>query len=360
MQVQKLISQLLTDNKHESSAMRIKRIVGKLQKSGIQCHWDPPDSQSSRLLLYSGRNNQKNWELARDCNGLIIDYVTGEVICHPPELPTPPRDKKFLEQNFKSEKYDVYEAYDGTVVNMYYLGAKWRVSTARGIEMNDVKWCGMTYWQALTECGLDSKILDQKTQYTLGFSHPQMHPAVESKRLWFIQSHTGGVREWEKAPDGIAPQKLREFKSWSDIETELGNPNCCGFILRPRVMGISTVILESRRMAQLRKLMYAREFSTDADQLSVNRLDYIVVYNAMTNLDEFVKYFPKFGGDCKRVVETITQTVRLIRDGKSPEWAAEIKKIVDPASIDDKTLLEYLFLPEFAATWCKQLYPKST
>jgi hypothetical protein len=55
---------------------RLQRVIKNLLRLGIRANYDHVESKDNRLILYSSRYNSANYYLARECNGLILDYTT--------------------------------------------------------------------------------------------------------------------------------------------------------------------------------------------------------------------------------------------------------------------------------------------
>lgn len=360
MEVQKLVSTLLAKAPKDDEHQRMMFVVKQLNKIGIKGHYDPPGGTSQRLLLYSNRYNVQNWHIARECNGIILDTKDWAVICRPPELPLVDYNIRHVAEGVEAGKYDIYSATDGTVVNLYRYQNRWAVSSARGIEVNNLKWCGITYWQALLDCGLDEKQLEVDTQYTFGFTHPTMHPMQTARSLRFIASHKNDQFDW-KAPEWAVGQQRAEFKSLPELQKAMEDPKSYGYVLRPRDHRYNTVILESARMRTVRQMMYDRAYTKDAAEIGVNRQDYVVTQNALDDSKyiAFSTAFPSLAASVAslRSVVSDTATKILAADPSVQKWTDEVKKTMSLDKFGNAEQLRvFLSLRDFAGLWCRQVF----
>ena len=264
------------DDKNAQTRANLMHVISQLSKRGIKCNYDPLTSDTHRVLLYSSRYNSKNYELASECNGIIFDYDTWEILCFPPELPNDNFDDKEVGKNF--DQYDLFWAEDGTVVNLYCYNGSWRISTARGIDQNNVNWRLVSYLDAVTAAGLDFTLLDTSKCYTFGFTHPQMH-FTKKTHLWYISSwspETGRI--WVEPDLPFAVQRPATSSSWTDLlemlNTEYSAENpVWGVIMRSRdptkTGPNSTLLLESSTMRHVRMLDYDRSLGQEAKELDI-------------------------------------------------------------------------------------------
>lgn len=268
-----------------SLADRLHHVIKTLSPLGIKANYDPvaPGDVPSRVLFYSSRYNARNFATAAECNGIIFDYRTWQVLYRPPELPNAQFSATRVAENFAD--YDVFELYDGTVVGFYHYRGEWHIATARGLSMAGLTWRGVTYRDAIEAAMQVAKFpdaagqaraltwseLDPDVSYTLGFTHPGMH---YSKHLgiWLIRART---RDGEAVPLAQFEMPVQldvtgRFATFNDLQTVCKNRDVSnwGYILRSRVPertgADSTVIIESRHMNLVRTLVYDRNIMQNA------------------------------------------------------------------------------------------------
>lgn len=350
----------------------LMRVRDALAPYGIRCNYDPPGSPKSRVILYTHKHNTKHWEIARECNGLVIDYRTWRVLCHTPDLPLVTYDAKTVETGLQAGTYDAYLADEGTIVNLYYHQGAWCISTIRGFDMGSVVWCGIRYRDALSDAGLDEKLmstLDTNTNYTFGFTHPRMHPLNVMPRLWYVSSFTGGRRYWDRPPADIPQQRQVRVPDMKTVSKMLQDPSVFGLILRSRnvhrTLDSSTVLLESNLMRDIRQLLYDRTMTADAVASDVDRIEYIVTLSALhpERAKKFARIFPVYQKKVKTAqtyIDRMLQAV-LARAGtrEARVWLAEYNKCVSGAPATVEKLAEIICRRQYAEMWCRQIVTAS-
>lgn len=193
-----LITQLNELNVSDVSGMLrgLKSLCGR----EVKYRWVSDDriftdglNTSGLIVLCSDNMYKFSRELQDQCNGVVINYNFNEstkfnILAVPPGA---------FDDNFRLGKLlsdptaKIYSAIDGTTCTLFHYNNKWIISTARGCNMNDQSWSGdITFEQALFECGSQYSFsydkLDPKFIYTVGFSHPKMHPIATKPSSWLI------------------------------------------------------------------------------------------------------------------------------------------------------------------------------
>ena len=301
-----------------TTAERLRHVIQTLNGVGIKANYDPvpatvngrPAEGPTRVLFYSTRYNVRNPE----CNGIILDFTTWQVVYRPPEIPNAQFTVARVADNFA--EYDIFDLNDGTVVGLYHYQDKWRIATARGLDMGAVRWCGISYQTALESAMAQAKYpapsrqgespdlesrpllwseLDIDVSYTVGFTHPKMHFSQHGG-MWLIRARVTNT-EIDISDDQTAlacqPGPLLDlaqfempvqrqvaagtFASFRDLQQLCNDPKatCWGFMMRSRDACLtgadSTVLIESRRMNLVRTMVYDRHMQEDADALGVTR-----------------------------------------------------------------------------------------
>jgi len=284
-----------------------------LYQLGIKTSYDADRMIFSTLHTHK---NQMSNIYAQECNGLILEMGTWK------PLMVPPRSLRFNIVTDTSNSYlhqglyHIYKVQDGTCFNLYYYNNKWIISTAKGYEMNNIKWDENTYQELISECLSKlsqvssanassspsanassspssqsqsltwedfTDLLDKQRCYSFGFKHPKFQRFFEKSdtpiyKLWFIQSvelnpdspqylwasdkspfEQINSQEFYKKPVGnlkelykIAMDALNTYLSTGDV--------CYGFILRSvnfETTGYhSDLFIESSLMRSIRQFWY--------------------------------------------------------------------------------------------------------
>jgi hypothetical protein len=138
--------------------------------------------------------------LAAECNGVVIDARTWEVLALPARTVVPYHGQ--LDKILPS--YDIYYAHDGSVLTLYWYEGAWVLSSTHGYDVSRYSRLGNTkYMQAVLELAklypefsLDA--LDHSKSYTIGVHHKEFQPLdIDEPRLWHIC--TGGLRTYERS-----------------------------------------------------------------------------------------------------------------------------------------------------------------
>ena len=324
----------------------LKDLRNILYRQGIKCNYD-----DSRAIFYSHKRNKQHYEIADECNGVIIDRATQKIICFPTPLLSDSFSPKVVMHHFKD--YDIYAAMDGTVANLYFWNSKWIIATSKGFDMNDVKWNGITWMQAMVDAGLDTSKLTQGTTYTFGFSHPEIH-CVDAVRLWFISLYNG-ARLWAP-PESLAihAQPKLEFKTIGDMTTYLRKPDSYGVILRsrnPETKENSQILLESARMKNLRHLIYDNKLIKEAAEFKFDK-NLFAATIAGLNKDTCANFgivAPKFAKHALLVWQTLNEEADKIMNSEATIWSAELAKIVGTKS--KELIVQILGQRKYAAMW---------
>ncbi len=271
-------------NKNSNSALSVFR--DKLYKSQIITSYD-----EGRMLFRSESkySNKTLTALKQECNGVILERGTWKPLVVPPRTLRNNIDTKASNKFLYRGLYKIYKAEDGTCVNLYQYNGRWCISTARGYEMNEVKWENMTYRELLSDClqsyGLTwetfTEQLNPKFCYSFGFRHPNFHKfrnhLSENNKMWFIQSvnldedtvnylwtsteTVAGIPAQEEFNSHV--ESLRDLYQMASSAyrdyVEKGEI-CYGFILRSinfhETIAHSDLLIESSLLIAIRKIWY--------------------------------------------------------------------------------------------------------
>jgi hypothetical protein len=288
-------------------------------------HTEP--SRTRFILFVINKTNANISPLHSEANGIIIQFDSDNTDCQWSTLVTPTQvllnvyNKQTLTKNIKN--YTIELAHDGTIVSLYYYNSKWRISTARGIEVNDVLWMSnKTYAtiinEVLTKYELTLDCLDISKYYTFGFHHPDFHPFTEEINAWNIT--TPGLNaatisafsthqsvqfapnySREKIVDMIFSKNSYSLKNYVE-KKEIHY----GYILRS---GTKNLFLESALYSSIKKIYYVKprpesdskyELMNSIIQRQMLQVNYRNMYVVLrAYMDYRIKYvalslFPKF------------------------------------------------------------------
>lgn len=251
------------------------------------------DNKRIRINYYKGIYNIYNKRIdtlyqKNNCvnlgyfNGLLINEE-GDILCIP--------SKAFFYSNMKhtiNGNYDIYEAKDGTVVNLYYNDG-WHLSTIRGILMDDTCLYGKSMKSVFNELlPFDKYEFDTNFTYTFRLSHPDWNIGIQEKSITFIQrvnnitfeifnTTTFDIPVQEK----IEPSAIHAYK-----------PNFAGLLLRSKDDSSVDIYMESEYMYIKRKYIY----SMVHQEINIKflALHYYINCTDVYELNKLCEYFPEF------------------------------------------------------------------
>ncbi len=311
----------------------IKEIVNDFYKKKITVSYEPlVENNSKRRVIFTCSKKVRNYtfdEIALECNGLILESI-GEkwnALVVPMLSPKTDVNTRKINEWLSENIYEVCAMEDGTTINLYNYEGRWIISTARGFNMNDVKFNNLTYQVLLDECisrytSTEDfyKALDENYCYTLGFKHPDMHPFREGKeediyKVWCIQ-------KVNLAENSLVPQRgsfLKELPLQKKINFKTKNmhnlykrlkssyddyisgrsPNY-GYILvsnKPNTTKeFSVLMLESSLMKSIRNLWYNGTYVLCSKARECDRISLILLNSYLddTRHATFLNLFPQF------------------------------------------------------------------
>ncbi len=317
---------MISSSARKSDTTSFEQVRRFLYQQGIKTSYDED------RMIFSTTHPHKNHPVVytQECNGLILEMDTWK------PLMVPPRSLRFNIDTDVSNKflhqglYHVYKAQDGTCFNMYYYNNRWTISTAKGYDMNDVKWDGKSYQQLVTECLEKVNLtwdkfveqLDKNRCYSFGFKHPEFHRFFENGqsvyKVWFIQSIDLDMESdyylWATDKSPIEELKLQEvyeepigalkdlYKiAASALENYIENKEICyGFILRSvnmEVTGVhSDLFIESSLMRTIRKFWYENNLIDMCHQAQWSKETVVTLsaYLDSTSYEVFTVLFPQY------------------------------------------------------------------
>jgi hypothetical protein len=267
-------------------------------------------------------------DLARHCNGLVLEYPSWKVLSVPAGMFDSSCRLNNVVKNIS--KYDVYEIVDGTIVTLYWYNERWNIASTNSWDVGHYQWMGTkTYQEVFDEAcaqypdfSLDK--LDRTKSYTVGFRHSDFHPLLaDPQKMWFVQScDLTQLNEATKIscstteniglplqPRAVVP--TTDVKTWITEKTTkaLANYTCAvhkgeqpeiyyGLLFRSKVGG-QDFMIESELFKTVRGLVYylpKRNHPSAATINAGNRLDYAVLRAYLSNSGKYVflQLFPQF------------------------------------------------------------------
>lgn len=117
-------------------------------------------------------------------NGWVFDFKNCKLLCGA------------MNSTIKNVSFDpkvetkFYPIYDGTMVNMYFDGEKWRLGTSQAIDVSNLKWImPTTYGEAFWELFNKKHNIDtfsKKKSYTWVFNNNKFHPFKTTEKLELV------------------------------------------------------------------------------------------------------------------------------------------------------------------------------
>lgn len=322
-----------------------QEIREQLYKKGIYVSYEnmdgssdtsPAGNKTKRFIFTSSKRsrNENISKIALESNGLILEAPSWKPIVIPPTSPRNIVDTKTANKLLHNNLYDIYYIEDGTIVNLYFYNNEWVISTAKGINVNNVIFNNLPYAQmfneALEQIGINvddfySK-LNKANCYTFGFKHPDLHPFMEFKdtpitKVWFVQmvvdvvSYESLSKVIRNSPiPGIPNHRLTKFpiKSMKTLYSALKNAyndfvnkkrinygfmlvakNPAEFVDHP---DYTSLLLESGLMNYIRNLWYDSSYTNFIKSREYNRVETILL-NSFLDINRnsiFNVLFPQY------------------------------------------------------------------
>ncbi|MCK4967724.1 MAG: hypothetical protein KAS12_01600 [Candidatus Aenigmarchaeota archaeon] len=249
-------------------------------------------------------------------NGIVVDSDTRAVLCVPP--------KRLLTnaQIGPINEYDIYEAKDGTIINLYFWHGKWNISSARCHELNNLCWIGeKTYEEIFTsfiaKYDIDLSKLDRSSSHTVGIKFRDLHWFQSDKEeMWYVSSFSLTqkkfiVDEYLSGKLPIQQQiKIQLKKMQNNTRTairyfQMTGLTTFGYILRHKGDG-SDIYLESSLMRKIRQTIYLQSSILVNNK---NRRDFIL-WRAYLFRDPIIfNLFPEFIEEFKKNDKVIDELV---------------------------------------------------
>ncbi len=370
--------------------------------------------QEGRVILFpESRGENVIGEINNESNGLVLE-IGEKIKCLAIPMPFLRHSTQMKKDSIVAEWTDdtkVYKCQEGTNITLYWFKDRWCIATAKGIEVNNIKWNEVkTYQTMVFECASYSvgekswgeyadwddfcSNLDKNCSYALGFWHPDFHVFRDKQPSIWINRVTDNktfkdVTSESKLPFNVS--KPMEFKNNepSNILVELqktcdtslddflnNGSICLGYMLRNTKNG--DILIESNLQKTINDLYYHAQYTKSINQTSYTRHNYVLLANYVSGDNElFMDLFPKFVNEFERfdkeIVKLINALEILYRKAKQStevqltdkylRAADEIKKNIDQlikVNIDDKlfrtTITSVLYHPNHFDTLYRLLF----
>jgi hypothetical protein len=311
----------------------------------------------------------------QEANGLILARSDYSPLLIPPRALrfniNTEATNKFLHQGL----YHIYRAEDGTCFNMYYYDSKWRVSTSKGLDMEDVQYhsTNKTYSALIGECLATYNMtwhtfiagLDKNMCYSFGFTHGAMHPFARQNKMWFIQSvnidSSSSTYLWSSDVCAVAIPSQQYYRepvatmkdlyrlATSALNDYLENPDtqpCFGFILRSANPTItrehSDLYVESSLMRYIRKIWYDNTIISRCHKSGWNK-ELAICLNAYLDSElheAFNVLFPQYKEHFERFATTIDLLIACMCSGDA-EHTEQHKSVARSLITNLKSTIKY-------------------
>jgi len=313
------------------------------------------DELGSRVLLKSDANEKKML-----LNGVIYTK-SGNLLCLPAR-----KILKSIPQSLNLDKYRIFSAVNGTVINVYRHANTLCISTSRGMDVsNSVLFGDQTYRDIFTELlnrqDLSFDIFSNVHCYTFVISHPTYH-WVNCYTLTFIGAsdliakchiqlpaehpltklgHVERDRELIKKMGGLSYLRSEVDQSYQTFITRYDNnemdhsPEVFGIVFRSITGDEPDYYLESNMMMCLRTTIY-RHYASRVQLSHRKQKVYLSLYmNAVAEYlvhllaPEALELFEKYEEILINMGKYITVMLegKLVRMGNSDVWHSAAEKI---------------------------------
>lgn len=303
---------------------------------------DSPEGR--RVILTADRNRADfNIELTQQCNGVVLEYPSWNVLVMPPPMFNP---KFTISKLFRRlATYSVFEINDGSIITLYWYNSHWCFASANGYEINDFTWLSeLTYEAAVghvfSKCGFSTDGLDKAHCYTIGFRNHQFHPLLtDAEKVWFVQScdlaainsedprivinYTFGTLQGQRAVNQSSNALIkRNIESLDRYLQSIKGKDAVaeihyGFIFRGNFAEhgpLANVMLEGVLLKKIRQFIYNLPKTGKIGPSPANRLNYMVLksYLSYSSKYIFLSLFPQFSDQYDEYNELFSTLVNKI------------------------------------------------
>jgi len=309
-------------NKNESDMEQIRSYLYKNYIKTVIEKVETDVTDDFRMIFIGNRfKSDFNNPITFECNGAVVKYNAinkkWTTLVVPLELFNSQKLLKSEMNKFiMSDSYKLYKVYDGTIVNLYYYGDSWRISTNKAYDASNLTFIdNKTYNDVLQELFLlypdfNMDNLDVNKCYTICFKYDKYHTFIENNfvnqnKLILMQSvdmklfneeNKLVINEDEDIGIPLLEKyNISDYQNINNLSQLLNNEitrykrdhnsdhyfPIFGYILRSnnynKTKNYSNILLESNLMSKIRNLIYNHSFA--------KKLHF---YNILDNNDEVV------------------------------------------------------------------------
>ncbi len=277
------------------------------------------ENDGPRAILYCKKFHtqytSKLNKLFQECNGLIINLDTMEILATPP----PPIQ---IGPRIYDGHRTVTEANDGTMISLYYYNG-WRISTSKAYDITDI--CppgyGFTYKQILDTILLKypnfsyDNLIPGNT-YTLCMCSKLLHPYENTNKLYITSVRSSDCRDLEIGNEVNMFYKQAKFINSDTSEIikmcKSNDKKSFGCIVPQNG---SNIYIESTLMKSIRHMYYNNQLYQELNNnLIINKKLYVCIRHILVESKTVVELFPHFkdyfervSAEIEKIKETVTQ-----------------------------------------------------
>ena len=214
----------------------------RLHKDPYQLRYSLDKKRPDLFMIHPTEGSDKSNEIVAECNGIILNMNTYDVISYGMQTLSDVNDVAYLDnmnlqdnQNLKIE-----ESEDGTVLKVFYWNEEWIVSTNRRIDASRVRWSSSkTFYEMLCEAipdkdilGAFEKDLDKSKTYSFILLHPEnrlviSHPKPQivyighRDNTTFVECFPKSALSWATLPNELSLHEISKVSiSEDDVKNE--------------------------------------------------------------------------------------------------------------------------------------------
>lgn len=321
----------------------IKELRSDFWSVGISVSYDPIlSANGTRKLIFTstkGMRTQKFDKIACECNGLILEAPTWNILNVPTPTPLTSVNNTVLNRLLTQNKYNIYKIIDGTMIYLYHWEGKWYISTARGLDMENVQINGHSYIDLLTDViniyghsfNSFTDLLDIEFSYAFIICNNKIHPFVSNiNSITFVHkaNQLDGNYNINRDAHGISLNIPYQYKLtttikmrdlYSTLSAAVSNWNneqepLFGYLLIAKTnlkqnMEHYCVLLESSLLRQIRQFIYDKKFM---DYGAYRELASIIAAYISPKRQLFLDMFPIYSEAYKIIEDVQKDTVNNI------------------------------------------------
>jgi hypothetical protein len=131
------------------------------------------------FLIYNGDNSNKDLAIVNECNGIILDKNTFQIVCYSFNKCS---EQITIPDNLDKNNLYIENAIEGTLVRYFNYNGTWILSTKKCIDASKSRWISTkSFYQLFEECLLGKniiEILNPNYCYSFIITHPENNIVV--------------------------------------------------------------------------------------------------------------------------------------------------------------------------------------